>query len=97
MNNERISNRRQLLEAYLILHNFRIIRTQEGVNMRLTMKCGDHDYHLRVDHEWLRLTANVTVQTQLDTLGLVPFLRENGAAWIGVTATGQETITHLAG
>lgn len=95
VNRERITNRRQLLESYLILHDFRIVHPRKTANLQLRRKADDQDYHLRVDLQWLQLTTDATVQSRLDTLGLVPFLQENGSAWIGVTATGQEVITHI--
>ena len=95
MNRERIAHRRQLLRSYLILHDFRIVHSRKTTNLHLRRKADDQDYHLRVDPQWLQLTTDVTVRSRLDTLGLVPFLEENGSAWIGVTATGQEVITHI--
>lgn len=91
----RISNRRQLLEAYLILHDFRMVRSQEDTSLFFQMIASERDYALRVDHEWLKATTHHTVQVRLDTLGLVPFLHQNGTAWIRVTPKGQETITCL--
>ena len=94
---EQTANRRKkLLESYLILHDFRVVPSEEATILRLRTP-DNKDYHLRIDPQWLRLKTDATVKSRLDKLGLIPFLQENGSAWIGVTATGGEVITHIEG
>lgn len=92
---ERTAHKRQLLEAYLILHDFRIVPSRETTTLRLRGRENDKDYYLSIDPQWLQLTTDATVQSRLDTLGLISFLQENGSAWIGMTATGEEVITRI--
>lgn len=95
MNRGRTPHRRQLLESYLILHDFRVVPSRKATTLRLKRKADGQDYYLRIDAQWLQLTTDATVQSRLDALGLISFLRKNGSAWIGVTATGEEVITHI--
>jgi hypothetical protein len=92
---ERTANQRQLLESYLILNDFRMMPSDKPTTLRLRQAGKDQDFYLSVDPQWLQLITDATVQSRLDTLQLIPFLRKNGSAWLGLTATGEEVITHM--
>ena len=94
MNRQQILTQRHLLECYLFLHDFRI-ESSSGEHLQLRRKAESRDFHLKIDDEWLGVKSNATVEQRLNALGLVPFLEQNGSARIGVTATGQEVVTHL--
>ena len=95
MNHEQMSTQRHLLECYLFLRDFRIEPSSTSEHLQLRRKADCREFHLKVDTEWLEVTSNATIEHRLDVLGLVPFLVQNGSAWIGLTATGQEVVTHL--
>ena len=94
MNRQQILTQRHLLECYLFLRDFRI-ESSSGGQLHLRRKAESRDFYLKIDDEWLRVKSNATVEQRLNALGLVPFLEQNGSAWIGLTATGQEVVTHL--
>jgi len=90
-----VLHRRQLLESYLILHDFRVVPSRQSTSWRLERKADDQHYRLRVDLQWLQLATDASVRSRLDTLGLIPFLLRHRSAWIVVTATGEEMITDI--
>ncbi len=92
---DRSSNRRELIETYLAAYKFCDIRSRDEINLHFCMNAEGARYDLAVEREWLDLTSDRTIAERLDGLELVPFLRRNKAAWVGVTATGQEVITHM--
>ena len=94
MNRTRVLHRRQLLESYLILHDFQVIPSRKPTTLRLERKADGQDYNLRIDPQWLQLATDASVRSRLDALDLISFLLQNGSAWIVVTATGEEKVTH---
>ncbi len=86
---------RHLLECYLFLRHFWIEASSNAGQLQLRRKGDCRIFRLKVDTEWLQLESNATVEHRLDALGLIPFLEKNRLAWIGLTATGQEVVTHL--
>ncbi len=95
MNRQRMLTQRHLLECYLFLRDFWIEVSSTDRHMQLRKKSDARTFYLQVDPEWLRLKSTATVEHRLDALGLVPFLEQNGSAWIRLTATGKEVVTHL--
>ena len=89
VNRTRVLHRRQLLESYLILHDFQVIPSRKPTTLRLERKADGQDYNLRIDPQWLQLATDASVRSRLDALDLIPFLLQNGSAWIVVTATGE--------
>ncbi len=94
--------KRQLIEAYLVLHHFRNVESRDQmafhhalINLHFCMNSEGRRYDLAVQRQWMDLKSNKTISQRLDTLQVVPFLLENKAAWVGVTTTGQEVITHI--
>lgn len=97
MNIDPESNKRELIGSYLSHRGFTDVRVGEGLNVLYSMTANGRDYQLRVEREWLDLPSTDTIHDRLERLQLIPFLRENSAAWLGVTATGQEIVTHVDG
>lgn len=89
------ATKRQLVETYLFLHNFREVRSRDEINLHFCMNLEGVRYDLTVEREWIDLRTDKKTSDRLDQLQVVPFLLENKAAWIGVTTTGQEVITHV--
>ena len=77
-----------LLECYLFLRDFWIESSSNAEHLQLRRKADRRTFHLKVK-------SHATIEHRLDGLGLIPFLEKNGSAWIRVTSTGQEVITHL--
>ncbi len=92
---ELASTKRQLIETYLFLHHFRDVRSRDEINLHFGMNLEGVRYDLTVEREWMDLRTDKKTSDRLDQLQVVPFLLENKAAWIGVTTTGQEVITHI--
>lgn len=86
---------RHLLECYLFLRDFMREPSSNSELLQFSRKFDWRLFHLKVDAEWLQLQSTATVEHRLDALKLVPFLEQNGSAWIRLTATGQEVVTHL--
>ena len=84
-----------LLECYLFLRDFWIESSSNAEHLQLRRKADRRTFHLKVNAEWLQMKSHATIEHRLDGLGLIPFLEKNGSAWIRVTSTGQEVITHL--
>lgn len=52
-------------------------------------------YDLTVEREWIDLKSDKKIAERFDHLQVLPFLLQNKAAWVGVTATGEEVVTHI--
>ncbi|QOJ34049.1 MAG: hypothetical protein HRU82_03390 [Nitrospira sp.] len=89
------ATKRQLVETYLFLHNFREVRSRDEINLHFCMNLEGVRYDLTVEREWIDVRTDKKTSDRLDELQVVPFLLQNKVAWIGVTTTGQEVITHL--
>ena len=90
-----MSTQRHLLECCLFLHDFRIEPSSDSDHLQLRKKADHRTFHLKVDAGWLQVQSSATVEQRLDTLGLSHFLEKHGSAWLGLTPTGQEVVTHL--
>lgn len=88
-------SKRQLIETYLFLHHFRDVQSRDEINLHVCMNREGVRYDLTVEREWIDLRTDKKTVDRLDQLQVVPFLLLNKAAWIGVTATGEEVITHV--
>ncbi len=97
MNIDPESNKRELIGSYLTHQGFTDVHLREGLNVLYSMTDHGRDYQLRVEREWLDLPSTDAIHDRLERLQLIPFLRDNSAAWLGVTATGQEIVTHVDG
>ncbi len=87
--------KRQLIETYLIVHHFRDVTCRDGINLHFSMTRAGLFYDLTIEREWIDLRTDEKTSERLDRLRVVPFLVENKAAWVGVTATGEEVVTHV--
>jgi hypothetical protein len=67
----------------------------QGGPLQLRGNDDDRDFYLKVGPEWLRRRSNATTKSRLDALGLVPFFARKRIGVDGLTATGQEVITHF--
>lgn len=90
-----VRNRRRQVELYLGRHGFEGISSKEEVNTVVSMQSGGQTYELRMQREWLERLTQATIDARLDSLQLIPFLQANQSAWVGVTTTGEEVVTHI--
>lgn len=88
--------KRQLIETYLVVHHFRDVSCRDEINLHFSMTRAGLLYHLAIEREWLYLKTDKKMSDRLDQLQVVPFMVEHRAAWVGVTATGQEVVTYVA-
>lgn len=92
---ELASTKRQLIETYLFLNRFNDVRSRDEIHIHFRMNHEGVRNDLTVGREWIELPSQNTIAERLDQLQVVPFLLQNKAAWIGVTATGEEVVTHV--
>jgi hypothetical protein len=86
---------RSQVESYLFFNGFHTIRAREEINVHFVMRSREECYDLVVEREWLAVKTSQSIKERLDHLQVVPFLRQHRAAWVGMSASGQEILTHI--
>ena len=86
--------RHQLVESYLLIHGFTDILYLKDEEYICFMKRDSRSCQLMIQREWMEKQSIDTVKARLDFLGLIPFLQNHSAAWIGMKA-GQEALRHI--
>ena len=53
------------------------------------------DYRVHLEREWLERRPSHSIDQRLEKLSVARFLLDYPSAWIGGTATGQDTLTQF--
>ena len=80
-------------EMYFERLGFERVRSFPGADVVLLMQRDGADYRAHIQGQWLEGVQPVNIDRRLDKLSASHFLLTHPMMWIGLTASGQDTIS----
>ena len=92
-----IRARRVFIESYLRRHDFAQVHSaaDRDDSVVYSMTANGRTCWLRVSDAWLVSNTHARVEERLDQLQVLRMLHDYGAAYVDVTATGQEVLNRF--
>ena len=80
-------------EMYFERRGFERVRSFQGADVVLLMQRDGADYRAHIERQWLEGVQLVNIDCRLDKLSASHFLLTHPMMWIGLTTSGQDTIS----